>query len=359
MEKCGGNGLVNRFVTALFLIVFIFGFIYVPGVNYAQQSGRTGVDISAGPENTLGEQSDSDIWRQIREGAQGTGTLKSHPTGSLIQSQGQDWRLLRTQLIMPLGLWILLSITALVSVFFVVRGRIRIKAGRSVRKIPRFSLNQRIIHWFVAGLFILLGTSGLILLYGRPLLVPLIGKSSFGLIASASMQGHNLFGPLFLFGIAALFFSFVRGNFLSLVDFSWLIRGGGFFGGHASSGRYNLGEKVWFWWAVILGLILSVSGLVMSFPWIIPGLELLQLANLAHGAAAILFIAFGIGHIYLGTVGMEGAMEAMTEGTVDANWAREHHDLWYEEMTGDQVPTQDEMVSPGAYEKPIPGTGKI
>jgi formate dehydrogenase subunit gamma len=171
----------------------------------------------------------------------------------------------------------------------------------------------------------------------------LIGADAFGVIASASMQGHNLFGPLFILALLALFVTFVRGNGYRWIDLKWVLKAGGMFGGHASSGRYNFGEKSWFWWATLCGITLSVSGMLMLFPDHLPGLLaqagtdvpperfLMQLANLAHGIAAVAFIAFGLGHIYLGTVGMEGALEGMTRGTVDENWAKEHHDLWYEE----------------------------
>ncbi len=286
----------------------------------------------SGPSNALGDKSDSDFWRQIRRANPGKVTIPDPQAAVLIQSDGQNWRAVRTGPLKVYGSWVLAAVVIILAIFFAIRGRIKIGAGRSGRVIMRFTLNQRIVHWFIAVLFIFMALTGLIILYGRDVLIPLIGKSAFSVIASASKQGHDLFGPLFLLATLALFISFVKGNLPQRGDLKWILKGGGFFGGHASSHRYNAGEKLWFWWAVLFGLLLSLSGLAMLFPTVIAELGNLQLANLLHGTAAILIIAFAIGHIYLGTIGMEGALEGMTGGYVDENWAREHHDLWHEEM---------------------------
>ncbi|WP_343079208.1 formate dehydrogenase subunit gamma [Ostreiculturibacter nitratireducens] len=323
----------------------------LPGAAQAQSSVRppesaTTSEVPLGPDfrgGVLGNRSDGEIWHDIRLGAEGTATIPDPNAATLIQSQGEDWRLLRLQWVIPYGGQVLLAVLGILAVFFVVRGRIKIKGGRSGRVIPRFSLVERVVHWFTAILFVLLGVSGLIILFGRPLLIPVIGADAFALLASASMQGHNLFGPLFILSIVALFVTFVRGNGYRWVDLKWAFKGGGLLGGHASSGRYNFGEKSWFWWATLCGIALSVSGILMLFPnhlpvfaeqvdpSVPPERALLQIATVVHAVAALAFIAFGMGHIYLGTIGMEGALEGMTRGTVDENWAKEHHDLWYED----------------------------
>ncbi|MGE0857203.1 MAG: formate dehydrogenase subunit gamma, partial [Hyphomicrobiaceae bacterium] len=136
---------------------------------------------------------------------------------------------------------------------------------------------------------------------------------------------------VFTVSTVLLLVTFIRGNFFRLVDLKWILKGGGFFGGHASSHRYNFGEKSWFWAAVMLGIVISVSGFAMLFPELAGSRATLQLANVAHAVAALAFIAFGLGHIYLATIGMEGALEGMTRGTVDENWAKEHHDLWWQD----------------------------
>ena len=341
----GVSGLARGLLLALCLLSLL------PGGGLAQSTvrppdGATTNILPPGPDmqgGVLGNRSIGTRWHDMRLGVSGTVSIPDANAATLIQSQGQDWRLLHGDLVIPYGWRILAAVLAVLAVFFLIRGRIRIKGGRSGRVMPRFSLVERVVHWFTASLFVLLGVSGLILLFGRPLLLPLIGPTAFGLIASASLQGHNLFGPLFLLSILALFVTFVRGNGYGWVDLKWLFKAGGFLGGHASSGRYNFGEKSWFWWATLCGLALSLSGMLMLFPDHLPALaarfwsdalperSLMQLANVIHGAAAILFIGFGLGHIYLGTIGMEGALEGMTRGTVDEAWAKEHHDLWYED----------------------------
>jgi formate dehydrogenase subunit gamma len=180
----------------------------------------------------------------------------------------------------------------------------------------------------------LLGLSGVIILFGTSVLLPVLGPSAFAIVASAAMQGHNLFGPLFLPAVLAILVLFIRGNAPRLVDISWLFKAGGLLGGHASAGKYNAGQKIWFLLTIVLGIAISISGFILLFPDFVGGRSQVQLANLAHGIAAVIFIAVGIGHAYIGSLGMEGAFEAMCTGTVDENWAKEHHDLWYAEHKG-------------------------
>ncbi len=317
--------------------VFLLATVVMLAAN-AQQGQAQGTALplpyEAGPENTLGDQSDSDIWRAIRQGAEGLPSSSEVTNGVLINAEGVWWSELRR----PEGplIWYgavgLSAILSAVLLFFVIRGRLRIEGGLSGRSIPRFSLAQRVVHWVMAGLFLLLGVTGLLLLFGRPFLIPLIGKTAFGIFATASMQAHNLFGPLFAVSLVALFFTFVRGNLPSLSDLGWVVRGGGMFGAHASAGRYNAGEKAWFWTATLAGIALSVSGIIMSFPNTLGTYDLLHRAELLHAIAAFIFIGFGIGHIYLGTIGTEGTIDGMVTGDVDENWARTHHDLWLKDM---------------------------
>lgn len=289
------------------------------------------IDTAARRLEAQGGTSSSELWRDLRLGEAGVSVVTGPGAKVLIQSQGETWRAMHNGVVATIGGWLLIGVVAIIAFYFLVRGRIRIRYGRSGRVIPRFALMQRVVHWSVAALFVLLAATGFILLFGKYALAPLVGPQGFALLASAALQGHNLFGPLFLIATLALFVTFVRGNFFAFADLKWLAKGGGFFGGHASSHKYNLGEKTWFWWSVILGLVLSASGFALLFPDAIPGRQAAQLANLAHAIAAVLFAGFAIGHIYLGTIGMEGALEGMTDGTVDENWARDHHDLWWEE----------------------------
>lgn len=297
--------------------------------------------LAIGPENTLGNQSDSDLWRAFRHGVAGLPSSDTVTDGALVNAEGYWWSELRRPdgpLVHYGGIG-LAAILGAVAVFYLIRGRMRIDGGRSGKGVPRFVLVQRVAHWVIASLFLLLGATGLVLLLGRAFLIPVIGKTAFGVIATAAMQAHNLFGPIFIASLGLLFVAFVRGNFPSLRDINWIIRAGGLFGGHASTGRYNAGEKAWFWTATLAGIALSVSGILLSFPDDLGTRNLLHQAELTHAIAALIFIGFGIGHIYLGTIGTEGALEGMVTGDVDENWARTHHDLWLADLEAEKGKT--------------------
>ena len=294
------------------------------------------------PGNAIGNESVTEsLWDRVRHGQRGKVVVPGAEQGVLIQSAGEDWRLIRNDQVVHYGGMLLLAVLAAIVLFYLIRGRIKIEGGRSGLVIPRFTLAQRIAHWFAATLFVLLALSGLIILFGKSVLLPVLGPTGFAVVASASMQGHNLFGPLFLPAVLAILVLFIKGNAPRAVDISWLFKAGGLFGGHASAGKYNAGQKLWFLMTIILGVAISVSGFVLLFPDFIAERSQAQLANLAHGIAAVIFIAVGIGHAYIGSLGMEGAFEAMSTGTVDTNWAKEHHDIWYAEHKGQAMADTD------------------
>lgn len=283
------------------------------------------------PGQSLGNESDSDLWRRVRGGEAFTLSDPRLGTAVLVQSEGEEWRAIRNGPLSWYGGVLILAGLGATVLFALLRGRVRIAGGRSGRRVPRFTIAERMIHWYVAALFVLLAVSGLIILFGRYVLTPVIGPPAFGVVASAAMQGHNLFGPLFVFGVVVMLVTYAMDNTFQTADAKWIVKGGSLFGAHAPSWKYNFGEKTYFWLVVMTGLVLSATGVLMEFPLLTQTLQQLQLANVLHGSAAVIVIAVAIGHIYLGSIGVEGALEGMTEGTVDENWAREHHDLWAEE----------------------------
>jgi formate dehydrogenase subunit gamma len=276
-----------------------------------------------------------ELWNAVRDRVQEPMTTQvgGVQSNQLINYWGDQWRLFRAEWLVPIGGVILLGMLGIVTLFYLIRGPIKIEHGRSGKLVPRFSVNQRVVHWLAAGVFVLLGLTGLILLYGRYVLVPLLGPEGFGITASACKEMHNLFGPLFPVAIIAIMFSFGRGNSFKAIDFKWFLKAGGLFGHEmADSGYYNGGQKTWFWLTVLFGIAISVSGLILLFPNFGQGREIMGGAHFVHGIVAIVFITASLGHIYIGTLGMEGAAESMTQGYVDANWAAEHHNLWFAEM---------------------------
>lgn len=296
-----------------------------------------------GPSNALGSLSDSDIWRDFRGGdpVNIDDIIRGPIAGQVMTRSGQLWREIRENYIRKYAGWVPVGVIALLALVYLLFGTMRIKGGYSGKTIPRFNLNQRVAHWFMASIFIILGLSGLIILLGRPVILPLFGPQVNSIMTSAALQGHNLFGPLFIVALLWMFIKFIRGNFFQIVDFRWIMKLGGLLGGHVSSRQFNFGEKAWFWMVIVIGTQMSVTGLALEFPWLFEDLRILQLSTILHALGAITLISVSIGHIYIGTIGMEGSLDSMLKGEVDENWAKEHHDLWYEEVTGKSAKEED------------------
>lgn len=293
-----------------------------------------------------------DLWREVQQrnaAAVPAGTTQASGTdsGELINSLGDQWRRFRMRLLMPYGGYALGGMVLFVALFYFIRGRVPIHAGASNKVLFRYSVYERMIHWFIASIFLFQAITGLVLLFGRPYLIPVIGHEAFSLLASASKEGHNLFGPLFLLALALIFVRFVRRNIYQRGDLTWLLRGGGVIGkNHVPSNFFNMGEKSMFWLLVFVGGILVVSGFILIFPMFGQGRALMGLSHAAHGITAMLMTAVVIGHIYIGTIGMEGALEGMKTGYCDLNWAREHHDWWAQRCEDEgRVLPRDQVAS--------------
>jgi len=285
-----------------------------------------------------------DLWNEVRQRngvSYGSSQTEGVDRGVLINSKGEDWRRFRMEMLLPYGAMFMAAVIGAIMLFYMFHGKTVLTEGRSGKKILRFTLNQRTAHWFTVGIFWLLGITGLILLYGRAVLIPLLGAEGFSVTASACKEMHNLIGPLFLLAVLAMMLLFIKDNFFKLVDLKWFAKGGGMFGVHASAGRFNAGEKTWFWLVMIFGTALCVTGLILDFSVFGQGRELMALAHVIHGISALLLISVSFGHIYLGTIGVEGTLESMTTGYVDTSWAKAHHDQWYE-----QVAASGEVIDP-------------
>ena len=240
-------------------------------------------------------------------------------------------------------------------VYYRKRGQIKLHGPRSGRRIERFTEFERLVHWSQATAFVILAASGLVMLFGKYVLLPLAGGTAFGYaifgwLAWICKNLHNLVGPIFIFTTAFIVAVFVKDNFPKLYDFKWIAGGGGLIGdAEPPSGRFNAAEKGWFWIGVIgFGIVMIVTGLIMDFPNFGQGRALMQSVNIVHAIAAVTFIALALGHIYMGTIGMEGAYEAMRDGYVDEEWAREHHLYWYEEVKSGKIPAVRSAPAAGA-----------
>lgn len=272
------------------------------------------------------------LWNEVRQRdgvLQGTTQVAGMDAGVLINVDGETWRRFRMERLIPAAGLVLGGILGLIVLFHLIKRGVPIDGGASGKYIHRFGDIDRILHWSVASIFIFLAVTGLVLLGGRLVLLPVVGESVFGALASASKEGHNLFGPLFIVGIFALFVRFISKNFLARGDIGWIFKGGGFFGGkHPTAGFFNMGEKIWFWAVIMIGLLISATGLILEFPFFGQTRTIMALSLVLHGVGAVLLIGGAFGHIYVGTAGMKGSINSMTTGYVDLNWARQHHDRW-------------------------------
>ena len=254
---------------------------------------------------------------------------------------GEAWRQYRNGPLTNIGGWILTIVLLLIVAVYLIKGQIRLEGTATGRLIERFTLVERLAHWTMAISFVLLALTGGIMLFGKYVLLPVFGLTLFGWLAFACKNIHNFLGPVFTVSIVVFFVLFVRDNLPAKGDLNWFVRFGGLFSGkHVSSGRFNAGEKIIFWGAVVLfGLIISTSGFVLDM--LVPGLlytrGTMQIANIVHIVATVLAASMILGHIYLGTLGMEGAYQSMRTGHVDDAWAQQHHDLWYDDIQSGKV----------------------
>ena len=264
---------------------------------------------------------------------QGRGSIPDTKSYTIEQPAGRDWRHFREVTLRWIGGVAILGILALLVLFYLWRGMVRIESGRSGHTIVRFNAAERFVHWMTATCFVILALSGLNITFGRALLLPLMSPEAFTTWSEWAKYAHNYLSFPFTLGVILIFFMWVAGNIPNRVDVEWFKRRGGMVGhDRPPAYRFNGGQKLIYWIVVLGGSAIAVSGYLLMFPFYGTDIQTMQNAEIAHGIIAMLFIAAMLGHIYIGTIGMEGAFEAMGTGTVDVNWAREHHNLWLEEV---------------------------
>ena len=279
---------------------------------------------------------------------EGRGSIPDTKSYIIEQPQGRDWRHFHQVTLRWIGGIAVVGMLVLLVVFYLLRGMVRLESGRSGRRIVRFTAFERLIHWMTATCFLILAFSGLNITFGKLLLYPLIGPSAFTTWSELAKYSHNYLSFPFTIGVVMIFLMWVAGNIPNKVDAEWLKRGGGIVGhDHPPAYRFNAGQKMIYWIVVLGGTASAVSGYLLMFPFYGTGIEGMQLAQIVHGTVGVLFFAAMLGHIYIGTIGMEGAFEAMGEGTVDLNFAKEHHRLWLEDEMARVGPNQSQTQPVG------------
>ena len=329
------------------------------------------------PLGTLGLTSDAEIFRQLRYNeADINVSSKTAASEILVQDSGMSWLMMREGPLQKYGGLALLGIIALLSFFYLLRGRIPVEEGLSGITIERFKPVERFAHWLLASSFILLGLTGILTLFGRTFLIPVIGHETFSIFAIGSKWIHNNVSWAFMLSLVLIFVFWVVHNIPTKLDIKWILKGGGIFSAHShpSAKKFNAGQKIIFWVVIILGTSVSLSGLSLLFPFEFPmfaatfaklnalgitGLlgmdplptnllphEEMQLSQIWHSIVAFIMMAIIIAHIYIGSVGMVGAYDAMGSGQVDVNWAKQHHDIWEEEVSSQDSRVSKKTITP-------------
>jgi len=270
---------------------------------------------------------------------QGRGTIPDVKSYTIEQPAGREWRHFHQVTLHWIGGIAVLGMLVLLVAFYLIRGMVCIESGRSGRKLVRFNAFERGVHWMTATCFIILAVTGLNITFGKELLLPLIGAEAFSTWSQWAKYAHNYLSFPFTLGVVVIFLMWIAGNIPNRVDVEWLKEGGGIIGHkHPPAYRFNAGQKIVYWIVVLGGAIVAATGYLLMFPFYATDITGMQIAQVVHGVVAVLFVAVMLAHIYIGTIGMEGAIEAMWDGSVDLNWAREHHKLWVEqEMQRDET----------------------
>ncbi len=328
---------------------------------YAEQSNAERGRVQPG--------NNAPFWRQVNSGEPGYSSLpksQAPEAGVLIQrfvqypgsaftTAGEAWRQVRNHWIIPYGGGLLLIALVAILLFYFSKGSIKVHGQPTGRRIERFTYFERAAHWVNAAAFVILAISGIVMAFGKFFLLPIMGSALFGWFTWLLKTVHNFVGPVFAVSLLVVLITFFKDNLPRRHDIVWFKKGGGLFNGeHVSSHRFNAGEKVMFWVGMLfLGMIAVFSGLFLDK--VAPGLDYsrgnMQIAHMIHAVSVIFMTCMIMGHIYLGTIGMQGAFKAMKTGYVDETWAREHHDLWYDDVKAGRIPAQ-RTVAKDAKQRP-------
>jgi len=316
--------------SALLRFALLFGFL-LTCLALAPPAGaqQRGPDTPVNP--TASSVKEQELLREMRI-ISGRGSIPDVKSYNIEQPAGREWRQFHEITLRWLGAIAILGMLSLLVLFYLVRGMVRLESGRSWRTIIRFNVFERLVHWMTATCFVVLALSGLNITFGKDLLMPLVGEETFATWSQWAKYAHDYLSFPFTLGVAAILLMWVAWNIPTRLDVEWLKQGGGLFGAkHPPAPRFNAGQKMIYWIVVIGGAAVATSGYLLMFPFYMTDIAGMQLAQMTHGAVAMLFVAAMLAHIYIGTIGMEGAFEAMWNGTVDLNWAKQHHSAWFEE----------------------------
>jgi formate dehydrogenase subunit gamma len=260
----------------------------------------------------------------------GRGSIPDVKSYNIEQPAGRDWRQFHEVTLRWIGAIAILGMLLVLVIFYLWKGMVRMRYGRSGRTIVRFNAGERFVHWMTATCFVVLGITGLNITFGKSLLLPLMGPDAFSVWSEWAKYAHDYLSFPFTLGVFLIFVMWIAGNVPTKLDLEWFKQGGGLLDdkSHPPADRFNAGQKMIYWIVVGGGFAMAVSGYALLFPFYVTDVAGMQWAEIVHGTVAVLFVAVILAHIYIGTIGMEGAFEGMGSGTVDLNWAKQHHSVW-------------------------------
>ncbi|OGA67796.1 MAG: formate dehydrogenase subunit gamma [Betaproteobacteria bacterium RIFCSPLOWO2_12_FULL_65_14] len=322
--------------------------LLVWGATFAQQT-----DIQQQQQRQLVQPgNNAPVWREVRKEAQEhTTTVRGREAGVLVQSAGQTWRQIRNGPVTFYGGWLVVLVVLIIAGLYFAKGPIKLHERPTGRLIERFSTVEMVVHWSTAISFCILGLSGLIMLFGKYVVLPVIGYTLFAWLTALSKNLHNFIAPLFILSVVVMIVIWLRDNLPRAYDWQWFRKSWAFFmrGEHIPSGRFNAGEKGWFWFGIVgLSIVVSWSGVILLFPNFDQTRAAMQEAWIWHAVAALIYIAISLGHIYMGTIGVEGAYGNMRTGYTDETWAKEHHQMWLDEVKSGKAAAPGGAVPAGA-----------
>jgi len=327
---------VSRWAACL---LFAWFAVALPGLSAAADSGAQ----EQAKRQAVQPLNNAPLWRDVRSGdinPYQTTQVRGIETNVLVQTGGEIWRQIRNGPVTLYGGLFLIAIVVILGLFHWLHGAIKLHGRPTGTRISRFTDWERLVHWSTAISFVILAISGVVILFGKYVLLPVFGYTLFSWLAILSKNLHNFVGPLFIFCALVMFVTYVKDNLWKSYDFKWFRNAGGMLGGeHLASGKFNAGEKAWFWGGLLLlSLVVGVTGVVLDFPNFAQGRGTMQLMSVIHAVAAVIYIGLALGHIYMGSIGVEGAYDSMRirggDGGVDEVWAKEHHEHWYNEVAG-------------------------
>ncbi len=292
------------------------------------------------------------LWSQVRQGERGRSTSTTPYSDSLINQYDPALYETRAGWLSTALALSLFGMIIVFAAFILVNGAAKLEKGFSGLQVQRWQKVDIWLHWLMAIPCILLILTGLALMTGRFVFGHWLGPDGVAALAAAAKPIHDYMALPFSFFALIAMVRWARNNIPAGYDLTWFTMVGGYLnfgpfkGKHPDAGFANGGEKLWFWSFTLFGLALIASGLVMLFPnWLCASRTGLLTAILVHGLAAVVITGFTVVHIFMATVLSEGSFPAMVSGYCDENWAKQHHNVWFDEIKADGSIRYREPVS--------------